>query len=458
MPDVSDMNSENIPVRGQWASHLGFILAAAGSAIGLGNIWKFPYITGEYGGGAFVLVYLICVVIVGLPLMIAEIMIGRRTQKNPVGAFQSLHHKGSPWQLTGWLGVASGFLILSFYSVVAGWAIAYIYKSIIGFTGSTAEIQDQFIQLVVSPGESIFWHSIFMVLCIGIVIGGVQRGIERWSKILMPALLLILIGLVFYGLFYTSGGGQAMEFLFKPDFSKLSAEAVLSALGHAFFPLSLGMGAMITYGSYMKKTDNIIKNAVTVSILDTVIALMAGIAIFSLVFHFKMEPGQSVGLIFKTLPVLFKETGPGVSVPFFVLLSFAALTSGISLLEVVVSYFIDERGWSRVKSTVILGGAIYIFGLLSAISSITLPFRGKDQGIFDILDFVTTNYMLPIGGLLTCLFTAWVFKEKEKIQEFGSSGTFYRIFNIIIRVITPIAVIIIILHGLELLPFMDYAE
>ena len=458
MPDVSDMNSENIPVRGQWASHLGFILAAAGSAIGLGNIWKFPYITGEYGGGAFVLVYLICVVIVGLPLMIAEIMIGRRTQKNPVGAFQSLHHKGSPWQLTGWLGVASGFLILSFYSVVAGWAIAYIYKSIIGFTGSTAEIQDQFIQLVVSPGESIFWHSIFMVLCIGIVIGGVQRGIERWSKILMPALLLILIGLVFYGLFYTSGGGQAMEFLFKPDFSKLSAEAVLSALGHAFFTLSLGMGAMITYGSYMKKTDNIIKNAVTVSILDTVIALMAGIAIFSLVFHFKMEPGQSVGLIFKTLPVLFKETGPGVSVPFFVLLSFAALTSGISLLEVVVSYFIDERGWSRVKSTVILGGAIYIFGLLSAISSITLPFRGKDQGIFDILDFVTTNYMLPTGGLLTCLFTAWVFKEKEKIQEFGSSGTFYRIFNIIIRVITPIAVIIIILHGLELLPFMDYAE
>ena len=458
MPDVTGTNAKNIPQRGQWASHLGFIMAAAGSAIGLGNIWKFPYITGEYGGGAFVLVYLLCVVIVGLPLMIAEIMIGRRTQKNPVGAFQKLHHKGSGWQLTGWLGVASGFLILSFYSVVAGWAIAYIFKSLSGFSGSAAEIQDQFTQLVVSPGESILWHSVFMFLCIGIVIGGVQRGIERWSKILMPALLCILIGLMFYGLVYTSGGLKALEFLFKPDFSKLSAEAVLSALGHAFFTLSLGMGAMITYGSYMKKTDNIIKNAVVVSFLDTLIALMAGIAIFSLVFHFDMEPGQSVGLIFKTLPVLFKETGPGISVPFFILLSFAALTSGISLLEVVVSYFIDERGWSRTKSTILLGGAIYIFGLLSAIASITLPFRGKDQGVFDILDFVTTNYMLPVGGLLTCLFTAWVFKEKDKIQEFGSGGILYSIFNIIIRVITPIAVVIIILHGLELLPFMDYGK
>jgi len=458
MANEISSNFETVPSRGQWASHLGFILAAAGSAIGLGNIWKFPYITGEYGGGAFVLVYLICVVIVGLPLMIAEIMIGRRAQKNPVGAFQELHHKSSPWQLTGWLGVASGFLILSFYSVVAGWAIAYIFKSIVGFTGSPEQIQNQFVELVVSPYDSILWHSIFMFLCIAIVIGGVQRGIERWSKILMPALFVILVGLMFYGLFFTHGGMQALEFLFKPDFSKLSAEAALSALGHAFFTLSLGMGAMITYGSYMKKSDNILKNAVIVSFLDTIIALMAGTAIFSLVFHYGMEPGQSVGLIFKTLPVLFKETGPGISVPFFILLSFAALTSGISLLEVVVSYFIDIRGWSRTKATILLGSAIYLFGLLSAISSITLPFRGKDQGIFDILDFVTTNYMLPVGGLLTCLFTAWVFKRKAKIDEFGSEGFLYRVFDIIIKVVTPIAVIMILLHGLELLPFMDYGK
>jgi NSS family neurotransmitter:Na+ symporter len=458
MANEISSNPETVPSRGQWASHLGFILAAAGSAIGLGNIWKFPYITGEYGGGAFVLVYLICVVIVGLPLMIAEIMIGRRAQQNPVGAFQVLHHKNSPWQLTGWLGVASGFLILSFYSVVAGWAIAYIFKSIAGFTGSPEQIQDQFTQLVVSPFDSILWHSIFMFLCIAIVIGGVQRGIERWSKILMPALFLILIGLMFYGLFFTRGGTHALEFLFKPDFSKLSAEAALSALGHAFFTLSLGMGAMITYGSYMKKHDNIVKNAVVVSFLDTLIALMAGIAIFSLVFHYGMEPGQSVGLIFKTLPVLFKETGPGISVPFFILLSFAALTSGISLLEVVVSYFIDMRGWGRAKATILLGGAIYIFGLLSAISSITLPFRGKDQGVFDILDFVTTNYMLPVGGLLTCLFTAYVFKKKDKIEEFGYGGTLYLVFEILMKVITPIAVIMILLHGLELLPFMDYGK
>ncbi|MFQ5453146.1 MAG: sodium-dependent transporter, partial [Candidatus Zixiibacteriota bacterium] len=239
--------------RGNWTSRLGFILAAAGSAIGLGNIWKFPYITGDYGGGAFVLVYLICVVLVGLPLMTAELMIGRRSQKNPVGAYRKLHHDSTPWQLTGWLGVASGFVILSFYSVVAGWALAYIFKSIVGFSGTSEQIQSQFIDLVVSPSSSIFWHSAFMILTIGIVIGGVQRGIERWSKILMPSLLLILIGLMFYGLFFTSGGGKALIFLFKPDFSKLTAEGMLSALGHAFFTLSLGMGAMLTYGSYMRK-------------------------------------------------------------------------------------------------------------------------------------------------------------------------------------------------------------
>lgn len=451
-------NTESVPVRGQWTGHLGFILAAAGSAIGLGNIWKFPYITGEYGGGAFVLVYLICVVIVGLPLMIAEMMIGRRAQENPVGAFQKLHHRGSPWQITGWLGVASGFLILSFYSVVAGWAVAYTFKSIIGFTGTPEHIQNQFTELVTSPFNSILWHTVFMAMCIAIVMGGVRQGIERWSKILMPMLFLILIGLMFYGLFFTRGGSEALKFLFQPDFSRLSAEAVLSALGHAFFTLSLGMGAMITYGSYMKRNESIIKDAVTVSILDTFIALMAGTAIFSLVFHYGMEPGQSVGLIFKTLPVLFKETGPLISVPFFILLVFAALTSAISLLEVVVSYFIDERGWGRIKSTLLLGLAIYIFGLLSAISSITLPFRGKNQGIFDILDFVTTNYMLPVGGLLTCLFTAWVFREADKIEEFGSKGSIYHLFSIIVKIITPIAVIIIILHGLELLPFMNYGN
>lgn len=448
---MSDLTS-----RGNWGTRIGFIMAATGSAIGLGNIWKFPYITGIYGGGAFVFVYLFCVLIVGLPLMITEFMIGRRAQKNPVGAFKKLHHDKSPWQLTGWLGVASGFLILSFYSVIAGWALAYIFKSIVGFTGSAEAIQSEFIELVTNSKLSIMWHTIFMGLTMAIVIGGVREGIERWSKILMPLLLALLLGLMFYGLAFTHGGAAALSFLFDPDFSSLSTEGILSALGHAFFTLSLGMGAMITYGSYMKREVNLLKDAVTVSFLDTVIALIAGIAIYSMVFNYGLEPGQGPGLIFQTLPVLFAETGPFISVTFFVLLSFAALTSAISLLEVVVSYFVDERKWTRVKATLSLGFLIYLTGLLSAIAALTIPFRGKEQGFLDIFDFITTNYMLPIGGLLTCLFISWVMPEKDRADEFGSRGILYHILILVLRYVTPIAVLIIILHGLELLPFMEY--
>jgi len=444
--------------RGQWSTQFGFILAAAGSAVGLGNIWKFPYITGVYGGGAFVLVYLGCVLAVGLPLMIAELIIGRRAQQNPVGAFQKLHKPGSQWQIAGWLGVASGFIILSFYSVVAGWAIAYLFKSIVGFSGTSAEIQGQFGNLIGNAWASIGWHTLFMAMTIGIVLGGVRKGIERWAKILMPALIILLLGLACYGLFTTDGGAQALTFLFEPDFSKLSAEGFLSALGHAFFTLSLGMGAMITYGSYMDRKAHIIRDAVVISLLDTVIALLAGVAIFSLVFAYGLEPSQGPGLIFQTLPVLFADIGPWVSVPFFVLLSFAALSSSISLLEVVVSYFIDKRGWGRAKATIIMGFLIYLLGLLCATASITVPFRGKSQGFLDIFDFITTNYMLPIGGLLTCLFLAWIVNEKVIKEEFGSSGNLYKLTMFTLRFITPIAVLMVLLHGLEWLPFMDYVN
>ncbi len=442
--------------RETWGSNLGFILAATGSAIGLGNIWKFPYITGDYGGGAFVLVYLGCVLMIGLPLMVSELIIGRRAQKNPVKAFEKNHRAKSPWQSVGWLGMASGFLILSFYSVIAGWAMAFIFKSIKGFAGTPDQIQQQFVDLVVSPSDSIMWHTIFMVLVIAIVAGGIKGGIERWSKILMPTLFLLLLGLMFHGLFNTDGGMAALNFLFQPDFSRLTAEAVLSALGHAFFTLSLGMGAMITYGSYMKKDTGIVRDAILISFLDTFIALMAGVAIFSLVFHYGMEPGQSVGLIFKTLPVLFADTGPWVSVPFFVLLTFAALTSAISLLEVVVVYFIDEKGWSRIKTTLVAGILVYLFGILSAVASFTMPFRGSDQGFLDIFDFITTNYMLPVGGLLTCLYIGWVMKEKDIAEEFGSRGLPFQMLRLALRYLTPIGIALVLLHGLELLPFMEY--
>jgi len=442
----------------QWSSRFGFILAATGSAIGLGNVWKFPYITGVYGGGAFVLVYIGCVIIVGLPLMIAELMIGRRAQQNPVGAFQVLHRERSPWQLVGWLGVASGFVILSFYSVIAGHALAYVFRSIAGFEGTAEQIQGQYTALKNSAGWSVLWHTIFMGLTMGIVIGGVRKGIERWAKILMPALFVILALLMFYGLFSSKGGIQALTFLFKPDFAKLSAEGVLSALGHAFFTLSLGMGAMITYGSYMGRKSGIVRDAITISFLDTLIALMAGLAIFSMAFNYGLELDAGPGLLFQTLPVLFHETGPLISVPFFVLLTFAALSSTISLLEVVVSYFVDKRGWTRKKATLVLGGLIYLFGLISAITAIQVTFRGQEQGFFDIFDFISTNYMLPIGGFMTCLFAAYVMKDRIRAEEFGSSGLLYKCTVVILKVITPIAVLLVILHGLELLPFMDYGN
>ncbi len=438
--------------RGKWGSRMGFILAAAGSAVGLGNIWKFPYITGVYGGGAFVLIYLGFILVVGLPIMISELIVGHRSEKNPIGAFQDLDGKKSLWQSAGWLGVASGFIILSFYSVVAGQAMAYIFKSFSGFSGTSDQIVANFAELKTNPWLSIMWHSIFMALVIGIVIGGVRNGIEKWSKILMPTLVTILLGLTVYGIFFSKGGSEALAFMFKPDFTKLSSEAILSALGHAFFTLSLGMGAMITYGSYLGKKINLPRAAITVVVMDTVIALLAGIAIFALVFEYKMEPAAGPGLIFETLPVLFAQTGPFISVPFFLLLTFAALTSGISLLEVVVSYFIDEKGWSRIKSTLIMGGLILFIGLLPALDKIQIMFKGKMQSFFDIFDFVSTNYMLPVGGLIIALFVGW--KMKKSIIEsknFNSKQWYYQAWRFILKFITPIAVIIIILHGLEII-------
>ncbi len=438
--------------RGKWGSKMGFVLAAAGSAVGLGNIWKFPYITGIYGGGAFVLVYLFFILIVGMPIMISELIIGHKSSKNPIGAFQTLDGKKSIWQSAGWLGVASGFIILSFYSVVAGQAMAYIFKSVSGFSGTAGQIKSQFSSLKSNPLLSILWHTIFMVMVIGIVIGGVKNGIEKWSKILMPTLVILLLGLTFYGIFFSGGGKEALAFLFKPDFSKLTSEAVLSALGHAFFTLSLGMGAMITYGSYIGKKINLPRAALTVVIMDTIIALLAGIAIFSLVFQYNMEPKAGPGLIFETLPVLFAQTGQLISIPFFLLLTFAALTSGISLLEVVVSYFIDEKGWTRIKATLIMGISILVIGLLPAIDSLRVTFKGKEQSFFDIFDFISANYMLPFGGLIISLFVGWKMKERLIVSDsFNKTHYYYFIWKYILKYITPIAVIIIILHGLELI-------
>jgi neurotransmitter:Na+ symporter, NSS family len=436
--------------REHWASRFGFVLAAAGSAIGLGNIWRFPYKCGEYGGGAFLAAYLGSVLVLGLPVMIAEIIIGRSSQKNVVGAFRELR-SSSFWPLVGWVGIAAGFIILSYYSVIGGWVLHYIATAAVaGFqTGLAAE---QFQALMSSPIKQVVWHGLFMVLTIYIVRGGISSGIERWNKVLMPALFLILIGLMIRSLM-SPGAGQALRFLLQPDFSRLTRIGILEALGSAFFSLSLGMGAMLTYGSYLDKTTNISSAALEISALDTFFSVMAGLMIFPIVFTCGLDPAAGPGLLFVTLPEIFAKL-PGGQVCgflFFVLVAFAAITSAISLLEVVVSFFIDELGWSRKKADYTLGTVIFVCGIPSALSFNLwsgFTFMGG-KNIFDLLDGFASNILLPLGGLGIAIFAGWVLTHGEKeaeIKHIENAFHFYDIWHVLIKYVTPVALFIVLLY------------
>lgn len=463
--------------RAHWGSRLGFILAAAGSAVGLGNIWKFPYIAGENGGGWFVLIYLICIAVVGLPIMMAEIFIGRTAQNSPVGAFRTLSRPGSPWILTGWLGVIAAFVILSFYSVVAGWAMHYTWLSLNGtFSGMTAEA----ITSAFSTGDrespgvfehvgiNLFWHVLFMVITIGIVIGGVQRGVERAARILMPVLFLMLIALVIEAM-TMDGFGRAFSFIFGAHSEKLRPAGVLEALGHAFFTLSLGMGAMITYGSYLRREDDLVSTSVAIGILDTAIALLACLVLFPIIFSYDMEPGAGPGLVFVSLPIAFAQMPGGAiwATVFFLLLTFAALTSAISLLEVAVSYFIDERGWPRLRATITCGCVILFLGIPSALSGGTAMFGsdfasateaifgdGHGKNWFDLFDYISSNWILPLGGLGIASFVAWRVGDAAREQGFktGSKwGKLYWGWVVLLRYLVPIAVVLILLFSIDLI-------
>ena len=464
----TEVSSEN---RGQWSSRWGFILAAAGGAVGLGNIWKFPYITGENGGGYFVLMYLVFILLIGLPIMVAEVLVGRTTQKSPAGAFRSLSKAGSPWILAGWLGVLTGFIILSYYSVVAGWALHYTWFSIThGFTGMDADaIGSAFGTLYADTSTNVFWHLIFMLLTIGVILGGIQRGVERAARILMPVLLLMLLVLLGLAIF-SDGFGRALEFVFKPDFSKVTSAGVLEALGHSFFTLSLGMGAMITYGSYLKKKEDLVAASGMITILDTVIALIACMVLFPITFSFGLEPEGGPGLVFVNLPIAFSQLAGGVfwSTLFFALLVLAALTSAISLLEVVVSTVIDEFKWSRPVATLFCGGAITLFGLPSALSGSEDSFFGngfKDHSAFlfdgetgknwfDTFDHLASNWLLPIGGLLIALFVSWRVSDNAREEAFKSGSRFARWYwnwLFLLRFIVPIGILSVILHKIGLI-------
>ena len=434
----------DVSTRGSFASRLGFVLAAAGSAVGLGNIWKFPYITGEYGGGAFVLVYLLCIAAVGLPLMYAELIIGRRGGGDILSSLERLTGDAGPlgrvlsWAIGG-MAVASGFLILSFYSVVAGWAIYYFgaYAGLVELEGGGAMFESL---IEVGSGKSTPWHTLFMLLSIGVVAVGVQGGIERACKVLMPVLagiLLILLGYV-----ATTGGlGASLTFLFAPDFSKLSGEAVLEALGHAFFTLSLGMGAMVTYGSYLKDEVAVVRDGLVVALLDTALALVAGMVIFAVVFSHGATPGQGPGLVFVSLPTLFADMPGGrlFGMAFFALLVFAAWSSAISLLEVVVAFLVDKVGLRRVGASLGAGVAIWALGLLSA----------RDIAWLDRFDQLTTNYMLPLGGLGIAIAAGWLVGKADREAGFlalGELGTsLAAAWTFVIRFVTPLLVALVIL-------------
>ncbi|MGF1509497.1 MAG: sodium-dependent transporter [Myxococcota bacterium] len=448
--------------RGHWGSRFAFVLAAAGSAVGLGNIWKFPYITGVYGGGLFVSVYLVCILFVGIPVLMAEVMIGRATQKSPVGAFASLSAGASAWSLVGWMGVVSGLIILSYYSVVAGWSLHYVFlcatNSLSGMDSDA--IANVFGSLYAHGALNVFWHLVVMSLTTSIVLGGVSGGIETSVKILMPA-LLILMSLLLVDAMFQKGFLPAVSFIFEPRLTELSAEGVLEALGHSFFTLSLGMGAMLTYGSYLREDDDVPSAAILIGGLDTFVALVACLVIFPIIFTFDLTSQGGPGLVFGTIPVALSQLPGGgiLNFAFFTLLFFAALSSTISLLEVVTATVIDQFGWSRVRATIAVGLTITLLGIPSALSGSSAVFGdgwasvfGKNY--FDSFDWVASNVLLPTGGLLIALYAGWVMPPQIRELEFKRGSRLdglYPVWLGIIRYVSPAAIFVVLLFSLGLL-------
>ncbi|PSW44248.1 sodium-dependent transporter [Photobacterium leiognathi] len=447
-----DVSSSTSPSRGNWSSKIGFVMAAAGSAVGLGNIWKFPYTAGENGGGAFVAIYLLFVIFIGFSVMLTEFTVGRKTGLSAVGAFKTTDRR---WTFVGIMGVLSGLLIMGFYPVVGGWAIAYIYKISTGLLSQPTAIGDSFSGFIADPMQPLFWMGLYLLLNIFVVIRGVSGGIEKAGKILMPLLFIILIIVSVKGL--TLPGAMAgLEFLFKPDFSKIDSSVVLAALGQAFFSLSLGMGCMLTYGSYLRKKENLVQTTAMVTAMDTGVALLAGIAMFPAMFAFSMEPSAGPGLVFVVVPQLFAEMG-GIgfilALLFFIGLSLAALTSSVSLLEVVVAYLIDEKGFSRVTAVI---SASIVMALLCILASLSIGGLGPklfDTGAFDIFDLLTDKIFLAVGGMLVCLFAGWRLDRSELKKEITNDGKVsFPLFNLwyaLIKYIIPVAIAIVAISGVK---------
>ncbi len=438
--------------RGEWSSKIGFILAASGSAIGLGNIWRFPYIAGKNGGAAFVLIYLIIVVLIGLPYMLGELAIGRAAQRNPVGAIEAIRPR-SPWKGVGYLGVLTGLGILSFYGVIAGWTVGYIFKMLSGNPGD-------FATFISDPVKVILLLAFFILITAGIVYGGVSGGIERWSKILMPLLFVLMLGLIIYAN-TLPGSGEGLKFYLMPDISKIDGSVLLAALGQAFFSLSLGMGLMITYGSYVTKSDDLFSSAGYIVLFDSLIALMAGLIIFPALFANHQSPEVGAKLVFVVLPEMFAHMSGGAVVGslFFLLLSVAALTSTISLLEVPVAFVVDEKKISRKKVVWIVAFVAFLLGIPSALSQGANPFlthfglipqRLSDPDFLSQMSFVFGDFSLALGALLLSIFIGWVWGADKAAAEIkqGSKtfGAFFKAWVFMMRYFIPVVIFIILLN------------
>ena len=437
--------------RDHFGSKIGIIAAAVGSAVGLGNIYRFPCMAGENGGGAFLIVYIGIVLALGLPMMVSEFVIGRRSQRNPVGAFKTLASGAKGWSLIGYTGVLCGFLILAFYTTVAGWTIESVYKSIINYYQgkNLAEIEQGFNDSINMTFRPLLWQAVFIFISAFVIVKGIEKGIEKYSKILMPTLTVILIILCVKSLMLP-GAFEGMKFLFKPDFSKIDGHVLISALGQVFFSMSLGMGALITYGSYISKKDNLVTTSLMVGLSDTFVAILAGIIIFPAAFSFGIRPEAGPSLAFNTLPLIFNQMKGGYffCLIFFILLVIAAWTSALSLFEVIVSYLTEELKLSRRKATIYSSVGAFIISILAAMSlhnDSSLTIFGFT--VFDGLDKITSMVLMTLGGLFTVIFLGWKVKKQDFEDEFTNGGIvnmrLKKIFYFIIKYLAPVAIAVI---------------
>ena len=443
--------------RGEFTTKLGIILATAGSAVGLGNIWRFPYMAGENGGAVFILIYFFCVLLLGIPCMISEFIIGRHAHSNTARAFRKMSG-GTAWTLIGYMGVLTGFLITGYYAVVSGWCLHYIWSGIIGhLEGDPQYFRSFFIDFSSHPGKPVFWLAFIMVLTYLIVEHGVQKGIERASKILMPTLFILLLIIVVASCLLP-GAGKGIEFLFKPNWNAIDSNVFLSALGQSFYSLSIAMGCICTYASYFTRQTNLSKSAIQIGIIDSIVAILAGLMIFPAAFSVGVSPDSGPSLIFITLPNVFQQAFTGmpilgyfISLMFYSLLSLAALTSLMSLVEVSTAFCQEEMHISRKRATFLVVASASVIGMFCSLS-----LGGYDvlqlfgMSLFDIFDFVTGQIFLPIVGFLTCIFIGWFVPHKVVRDEFTNwgtlHGTFFHLYLFLVKYVCPLCILFIFLH------------